>query len=179
MEWTSSRGEYAFRGIEPGDYFVDIMRFSAPSESMPFIGVYYPGVEDESVAAQVRVNASNATELLPVRLHRAATTTVLVNVSFQDGSRPARSNLLFQNTLFPAEAVIGDVAPQVSNGRGSFTLPVGFEYIAQAKVDCDADAVIQVRESRPAQRVSILREKPVRELTFVIPGSACKLWEPR
>jgi len=65
-----------------------------------------------------------------VRLHRLETASIVVNVMFEDGVRPASSNLLFHNPQFPVQAVIGDVAPEIENGRGSFVVPVGFQYVA-------------------------------------------------
>jgi hypothetical protein len=175
--WTDARGMYSFDRIESGVYVVSIHKRSAPAAAIPFIGVYYPNVDNESLAA--RINVSGVTQLAAVTLHRVATTTVPVNIVFEDGARPVRSNILFHNPQFPKQAVIGDVAPAIREGRGSFDAPVGYEYIAQAKVDCDAGSVIETRESRPAQHVRIFDQQPVPPLTFVLPGGKCRLWEPR
>ena len=174
VEWTTDRGEYLFRDVDPGRYLVSLHRFSAPTAALPFIGVYYPGVQEEGAATQIGVTAFNTTTLSPVRLHRLETASIVVNVMFEDGVRPASSNLLFHNPQFPVQAVIGDVAPEIENGRGSFVVPVGFQYVAQAGVICDVGPVLESRESRPAQHIALARgDHP--ELTFVIPGAACKL----
>lgn len=96
-----------------------------------------------------------------------------------DGTRPSRSNLLFHNRSYPGQAVIGDEAPQVDNGVGEFTLPAGFEYLAQASVQCDGERTIETRESRPVQEIAIQQGMASRGITFTIPGPRCSLWEPK
>lgn len=96
-----------------------------------------------------------------------------------NGTPAERSNLLFHNLSYPNSAVIGDVAPFVSRGRGQIILPRGFEYYARAKVDCDAGTQIETRESRPVQRIRIDETLVPRELTFIIPGPPCIFWIPR
>jgi hypothetical protein len=91
VEWTTDRGEYVFQDVEPGRYVVSIHRFSAPTAALPFIGVHYPGVREESAANQIAVTAFNSTTLSPVRLNRLETTLIVVNVMFEDGVRPASS----------------------------------------------------------------------------------------
>ena len=176
-QWTNVRGEYAMNGVAPGQYLVSIHKHAAPTNEVPLVGVFYPGVDDEDAAERISIYADNTTPLLPVKLRRLDTTTVLVNVMFEDGTRPARSNLSFHNPQFPHQAVIGNEAPEVEGGRGSFTLPVGFEYIARAAVRCDAGSRIETRESRPIQHVDIVQQLTPLELTFVIAGDACRLWE--
>jgi hypothetical protein len=105
-------------------------------------------------------------------------TTIKIEVVWPDGTRPERSNLLFHNLSYPSQAVIGDVAPQVSDGRGEFTLPEGFDYQAKAVIHCDAGEKIESRESNPAQQISVGRGTTPTALTFTIPGPPCKLWIP-
>jgi hypothetical protein len=68
-------------------------------------------------------------------------------------------------------------APQIDNGAGEFTLPKGFEYDAVASVECDAGKVIESRESRPDQRIKVAEGFTPTEMTFVIPGPRCALWD--
>jgi hypothetical protein len=58
-------------------------------------------------------------------------------------------------------------------------IPVGFGYDARAKVDCDAGTRIETRESRPIQRLKVQDGSTLKELSFIIPGPACKLWSPK
>jgi hypothetical protein len=178
-DWTDARGQYAFPYVDSGRYVVAVHKHVAPTASVPFVGVYYPGVVEQTAAESITVIDSDAITLRPVRLRRMATATVRVNVMFEDGVRPESSNLLFHNPQFPNEAVIGSSAPEVEAGRGSMTLPVGFEYEANASVQCDAGTRIEQRESKPVQRVGVVSDARPDELTFVIPGRACKLWVPR
>jgi hypothetical protein len=175
---TDVWGQYSLTGVEPGEYLVSIHRHSAPTASVPYIGLYYPRADEESSADQIRVTALETTELLPVTLRRTTLATIIVNVRFDDGARPAWSNLLFHNPQFPREAVIGDSAPGITGGRGTIEVPVGFTYLARAKVSCDMGDVIDSRESRPIQRVAISDPATDLELTFVIPGGECRLWTP-
>ncbi|MGA2484189.1 MAG: carboxypeptidase-like regulatory domain-containing protein [Candidatus Acidiferrales bacterium] len=178
-EWTDEQGKYNFNQLEPGEYFLAVHRDGAPDVDHPFATGYYPGVADETAASRVIVTASLRTNLDTLRLHKLEVATISVTIVWPDGTRPERSNLLFHNISYPRQAVIGDVAPQVDNGKGEFTLPKGFEYDAQAKVDCDAGKVIESRESRPVQRINVADGFAPAELTFVIPGPPCALWKPQ
>jgi len=175
--WTDEMGRYTFNEIEAGEYLLAIHRDDAPDAKYPFATSYYPGVEDERDAGHVSIGASSQAVLSPLRLKRLDVATIDVNVVWPDGTRPKRSNLLFHNASYPQQAVIGDVAPQVDEGRGQFTLPKGFEYGAQAKVDCDGGKIIESRESAPVQ-VRVADGFTPADLTFVVPGPPCKLWAP-
>lgn len=70
-------------------------------------------------------------------------------------------------------------SPQVDNGIGKITLPKGFEYEINASVECNGLKVIERRESRPYQRISVAEGSMPTELTFVLPGPPCVLWESR
>ena len=178
-DWTDDRGQYVFLYVDSGRYVVTVQKHVAPTASVPFVGVYYPGVVEQTAAESITVIDSDAITLRSVRLRRMATATVRVDVMFEDGVRPESSNLLFHNPQFPNEAVIGSLAPEVEAGRGSMTLPVGFEYEARASVQCDVGTRIEQRESKPVQRVRVVSDARPDDLTFVIPGRACKLWVPR
>jgi hypothetical protein len=178
-EWTDAVGQYQFSHADPGDYFVAVLKHGAPDARHPFVGVYYPAAEDELTADRVLVTEPSSTELLPMHLRRLETVTLKISVTFEDGTRPNWTNLLFHNLSYPDQAVIGDEAPGIQDGHGEFTLPNGFEYYARAKVDCDAGQKIETRESRPVQRIKVADGLTVEDLTFIIPGSACKLWSPK
>ena len=175
-DWTDEQGVYSFRPGR-GEYIIAVQVTGAPDGRHPFIGTYYPGVDFESGADHIYVEEASQLKLHTVRLRRIPTVTVKVNVEFEDGTRPEWSNLLFHNPRFPNQGVIGNEAPGIKQGRGEFTLPLGYEYYARAKVDCDAGPRTETRESRPIQH---LRDGSVpEEITFIIPGPACELWSPK
>ena len=172
-DWTNERGEYAFANVTPGIYVVSLNAESAPFGRVPFVGMYYPGVDDGRAADQIRVEDSHTVDLPPVRLRRVPLANVVVNVVFEDGVRPAWSNLSVHNPTYPGDGTIGGGAPEMSDGRGVFVLPAGFEYVATVSVECAK------RRESPAQHVGPLFADATAEWTFVIPGSACEFWRPR
>lgn len=175
----NAQGQFVFSRVDPGQYIVAMQMRGAPDGRHPFAGTYYPGVDAEADADRVYVMTGAALDLHPVQLRRVDVVTVKVNVQFEDGSRPNRSNLLFHNLSFPQQAVIGDEAPDIENGEGEFTLPVGFDYYASAKVDCDSGPRIETRESRLRQHLHVVNDSFPDELTLLIPGPPCPLWSPK
>ena len=178
-EWTEKKGRYRINELEPGEYLVTVHYYGAPDARQPFATTFYPGVEAEDRAMRVSVVPNSLTLLNLLRLRTLPLATLKVSVQWPDGTRPARSNLLFHNRSYPDQAVIGDEAPQIDDGIGEFMLPAGFEYLAQASVQCDGDRTIETRESRPVQEIAIQAGMTPRELTFTIPGPPCRLWEPK
>jgi hypothetical protein len=177
-EWTNEFGKYEFERVEPGEYLLAVHHETAPDERFPFASAYYPGVEQERDAGPVKVTASSRTALAPLRLRRLGLLTIAIEVIWSDGTRPIRSNVLFHNASYPDQAVIGDVAPQVDNGQGQFALPMGFQYIVSAKVDCDAGKHIESQESNRVP-VRISDDSPPTRLILTLPGQPCALWSPR
>lgn len=179
IEWTDKAGSYAFKNIEPGEYTVAFQKRNAPDGEHPFASRYYPGVDSPADSSPILVVAEETTQLHSIKLQRIRTVTIPIEVAFSDASIPAWSNLLFSNPLYE-QAVIGDIAPGVENGRGRITLPLGFKYLARAKVDCEGEKQIESRESEPVQSISLeAGEEFPAKLTFIIPGPACKLWTPK
>lgn len=177
-KWTDSGGRYSFDGLEPGCYLVSVHYYGAPDVHEPFVTAFYPGVETESEAERVAVKPALRVMLGQFRLRFLPLATIRVQVVWPDGTRPKRSNLLFHNPSYPGQAVIGDTAPEVQDGRGEIRLPEGFDYYARAKVDCDAGTEIESRESRPVQQIKAGSGTTPQELVFTIPGPPCKLWSP-
>ena len=177
-EWTDNAGRYSFDQLEPGRYLVAVHYNDAPDSAEPLATALYPGVETESGAERIAVNAASRVMLGQLRLRSLSLATISVEVVWPDGSRPKRSNLLFHNLSYPHQAVIGDVAPEVLDGRGAIRLPEGFDYYARAKVDCDAGTTIESRESRPVQQIKVGGGVTPQKLVFTIPGPPCKLWVP-
>jgi hypothetical protein len=178
-ESTDEEGRYNLNGIEAGEYFLGANAFTSsggPDAERPFATAYYPAAETESGAVPVKVARSSPLYLPPLRLRKLEVVTIKINVLWPDGTRPERSNIYFNNLLYPRQ---GGTAPQIDNGAGEFTLPKGFEYDAAALVDCDGGKVIQTRESKPYQRVKTADGLTPAEMTFVIPGPPCALWDPK
>lgn len=178
-DWTDQEGTYRFSRLKPEEYLLSVGSESAPTGKRPFAAIYYPGTGREKFSEPIRVHESMEVELHPLRLRRLPTVVIKVHVRWQDGTPVDRSNLLFHNTSFPYQAVIGDEAPEIGNGEGEFILPIGFQYYARAAATCDAGEQIKSEESRPVQKISLEGANIPQELTFVIPTEPCKLWRPK
>jgi hypothetical protein len=176
--WSDKSGEYQFGNTPAGEYFVGVHVNDAPDGDHPFATTFYPGVDAENDAERVYVGESGDIFLKWMRLQRLETLTLDLKIQWEDGELVERGNLLFYNPSFPHQGVVGNVAPQFDAGRAQFTLPIGFEYYARAKVDCDAGATIKTIESRPIQRLRLDGNYRANELTFVIPSPKCTLWTP-
>jgi hypothetical protein len=176
---TDKKGEYEFINPDPGDYLVAIHKSNAPDANHPFAETYYPGTSSDAEAEHIKVKRWTHRYLRTVRLQRLKTEPVEIHVVWEDGTSPERSSLLFHNASYPNQTFIGDIAPEIKNGKGQFILPLGFTYHAQAKVDCDAVDHVESRESKLVHITSADNNMFEKELTFVIPGPACNLWQPQ
>jgi hypothetical protein len=178
-EWTDEQGRYNLNRREAGEYFLGVNAFSsfgAPDAERPFATSYYPAAENEAEAVPIKISRSSPLRLLPIRLRKLEVATIKINVLWSDGTRPERSNIYFKNILYPRH---GGTAPQIDNGIGEFRVPKGFEYDAAASVECDAGKIIESRESLPYQRIKVADGVTPAEMTFIIPGPRCTLWEPK
>jgi len=173
-DWTDEQGRYNLNQLEPGEYFLAVHGDDAPDSDYPFATAYYPGVENETTASSVTITTSSHTNIDQLRLRRLEVMTIKVTVMWADGTRPERSNLRFHNATYPQQASIGRTEPQVDDGMGQFTLPTGFEYDALAYVQCDSGKIIESRESRPVQHITVGKGSTPAGMTFVIPGPPCK-----
>jgi len=178
-EWTDEEGRYKFNRIEAGQYILAVNSFertAGPDEDRPFASLYYQRAADESGSEPVIVNAASVTNLLPLKVRRLDVATLSVNVVWENGARPERSNVVVHNTRY--FGLLAN-AKQVDHGKGTIKLPRGFEYEANVSVECDGGKVVEQRESKPDQRIMLTDGSSLPELTFVLPGSPCVLWEPR
>jgi hypothetical protein len=178
-QWTDEQGRYNLNRMEPGEYLLGANAFSsfgAPDAERPYATAYYPTAENEAGALPVKVARSSPLYLPRLKLRKLEVATIKINVLWSDGMRPERSNIYFKNVLYPRH---GGTAPQIENGNGEFTLPKGFEYDAVASVECDAGKVIESRESKPDQRITVADGATFAEMTFVIPGPRCALWKTK
>lgn len=164
---TDSEGKYSVNELDPGVYFVAVHHYNAPHVRQPFATEFYPGTESEAGAERVVVGPNSPVTLKQLRLRSLPLATIDVEVVWSGGTRPRRSNLLFHNLGYPNQATIGDVAPQLDDGTGRFTLPEGYDYLARAKVDCDGREGIESRESA-VQHFTTRDGKTPRKLTFTI-----------
>jgi hypothetical protein len=122
----------------------------------------------------VRIERSAALYLTPIRLHKLDMATLKINVLWSDGTRPQRRNLYFKNLLYPHQAV---TAPQIDNGVGS----TGFPWDSNTSLLLQLRAggtTIESRESLPYQWVKAAVGQIPADVTFVIHGPLCLLWEP-
>jgi len=177
-ERTDEQGRYNLNGIESAEYLLGVNAFSAygaPTAELPFATVYYPAADNESGAVPVKVARSSPLHLPPLQLRKLDLATIKISVVWPDGTRPKRSNIYFRNVLYLSS---GASAPQIDDGIGKFILPKGFEYEAFASVDCDLGKIHQSRESLPYQRIKVLDGSTPTEMTFVIQGPPCVLWNP-
>jgi hypothetical protein len=176
-EWTDEQGKYNFNGTESGKYILAVNSFEAsagPDEQRPFATLYYRATEDESAAEPVIVRQPSATNLAPLKVRRLKGATIGVTIVWEDGTRPERSNIVLHNTSY-----FGVLSPskQVDNGAGRMDLLEGFEYEVNASVECDGGKIIEQRESKPIRRISTSEGSTPREITLVLPGPRCVLWE--
>lgn len=179
-EWTDEQGRYNFNRMESGKYILAVNSFEAspgPDEERPFATRYYRGAGDELAAESVIVRQPFATNLDTLRLPRLkGATTIGVRVVWEDGTRPERSNIALHNTRY---SEMHSPLKQVDNGAGRVDLLEGFEYEVNASVECDGGKVIEQRESKPVQRINTAVGSAPKEVTFVLPGPRCVLWESR
>jgi hypothetical protein len=147
-DWTYAdrKGRYSFDNLEPGEYLVGVHICSAPSAEQPYPTTFYPGVEQDAYATHLHIEANKKITLSPLKVRSLTLTTFTVEIRWPDGSHPLRSNLLVRNKSFN-QATIGDVAPQIDNGTGSFTLPDHSDYEVHAAVECDETSKIGQRET--------------------------------
>ena len=177
FEFTNAAGSYTFHPVDPGTYVLAIYYYRAPTGKRPYASAFYPGVETEAKAEPLVVRPNLPLVAREFHLRTLATATIQIDVTWPDGTRPQRSNLEFHNMSYPQQAVIGDLAPQVDQGRGEFTLPLGFDYEAHAIVNCEHEA--SMRESFPIQHFRADKNTSPRQMTFAVVGSPCRLWHPK
>ena len=177
--WSSKSGEYEFRNVPQGEYFVGVHVKEAPDGKLPFQTAYYPGTSQQAEAQKVYVAENDHVSLQWIRLQGIETIAIPISLRWRDGEKVERGNLLFNNLSYPDSAPVGGFAPQIDNGEGTITLPLGFQYRARAKVDCDTGSKIETIESRPVQTFLVNENQHPEKLVFVIPSLKCELWRPR
>ncbi len=178
-EWTDKQGRYNFNGIDSGKYILAVNPFESspgPAKECPFETRYYREADNESGAERVRVIQSSATNLLPVRLRNAKFTTIEVSVEWEDRSRPKRSDIFVQNTRY--WGLLGGFE-EIENGVGTIALAQGFEYVANAQVECVGRAGPEQRLATPSQKFKVAEGQTQTKLRLLLLGSPCVLRESR
>jgi hypothetical protein len=176
-DWTYAdrKGRYSFDNLEPGEYLVGVHIRSAPSAEQPYPTTFYPGAEQDADAAHLHIEANKKIALSPLKVRSLTLTKFTVEIRWPDGSHPLRSNLLVRNKSFNQQATIGDSAPQIDNGTGSFTLPDHSDYEVHAAVECDEISEIGQRET-PYVPLRVTDRAEPAHLVLTLPGFPCTLW---
>ena len=91
---SQESGEYEFRRLKPGRYFVAVNALEPPRVGQPFPATYYPGVERREDAVLIDVGHADAGPLDAFVLRKTVSLThIVAEIVCQDGSRP-RSGLV-------------------------------------------------------------------------------------
>lgn len=178
-EWTDKQGRYNFNGIDSGEYILAVNPFESspgPAKDSPFETHYYREADDESGAERVTVIQPSATNLPPVRLSNSKFTTIEVSVEWEDGSRPKRSDIFAQNTRY--WGLLGGFE-EIENGVGTIALAQGFEYVANAQVECAGRDGPEQRLATPSQKFKVADGQTKTKLRLFLLGSQCVLRERR
>jgi len=176
-EWTDKQGRYNFNLTDSGDYILAVNRFESspgPAKETPYDTRYYWQAEDESGAERVTVTPPSATNLLSFRLRSSTFTTIEVMVEWEDGSRPLRSDIFVQNTRY--RGLLGGFE-EVENGVGKIDLAQGFEYVANAQVECAGRDGREQRLATPSPKFKVADGQTQIKLHLLLLGSPCVLRE--
>jgi hypothetical protein len=172
-EQTDAQGRFNLNRKSPGKYFVAVHSFTgyfAPTSELPYTTVYFPNGMDEAGAGKVEIVEAKETNLSPMKVRRIPVVTLNVRVTWEDGTRPETSGIWFANTLYPNS---GGIEPEIKWGIGQYSLPEGFEYNAQASLDCAKESVSERRRLSPIQRIKIEPGNVPKEVVFIIKGPVC------
>jgi hypothetical protein len=176
-EWTDEQGRFNFDSTEKGEYTLAVNPFdmsAGPMEEEPFDTRYYPDAEGEVGAEPVTVNYSSATNLYPLKLRKSKFMTIEVSVEWEDGSRPKRSDIFVQNTRY--WGLLGGFE-EIEYGVGKISLAQGFEYVANAQVECVGRNGPEHRLAKPSPMFKVAAGQTPTNLSLVLLGAPCVLWE--
>ncbi len=177
-DFTNRNGEYKLSPDQAGRFLLAVQWNAPPSPSQPFLTRYYPGSTDPNQAETLEVSPARHLSMSAIQLQRVELAKVPVAVSWSNGQPEPEAYLLFVNTLYPQAGVIGSEAIH-PDADGMVSIPVGFEYLASAQVDCDDREHIQSAFT-PELNFSLKSAKaPNAPLHFVLPGTPCRVWHPK
>ena len=174
-KWTDEQGRYNFNSVDSGEYILAVNPFessSGPATESPFETRYYRDANDEPGAERVTVIQSSATNLPTITLRSAKFTTIEVGVEWKDGSHPKRSDIFVQNSRY--WSVLGGFE-EIENGVGTIALAQGFEYVANAQLECAGPDGPENRLATPTQKFRIADGEIQTKLRLVLLGSPCVL----
>jgi hypothetical protein len=174
-EQSDEQGRYNFNFVDHGEYLVAINPTESsegPDKDNPYETRYYRQANSESGAEKVAVVESTATNLDPLKLDEAKFTTIEVSVEWADGTRPERSDISVRNTRYSER--FGHLT-QIENGVGTLGLAQGFEYVANAQLDCAGPAGrAQRRLALPSEKFKVVDSQPPMKVRLVLIGERCE-----
>jgi hypothetical protein len=176
-EWTDEQGRFNFDSTEKGEYTLAVNPFdmsAGPAEGEPFDTRYYPDAEGEVGAEPVTVNYSSATNLSPLKLRKSKFMTIEVSVEWEDGSRPKHGDIFVQNTRY--WGLLGGFE-EIEDGLGKISLAQGFEYVANAQVECVGRNGPEQRLAKPSPTFKVAAGQTPINLSLVLLGAPCVLRE--
>ena len=177
-DFTNEGGTYELSPDQAGRYTVSVQWNAPPSTKHPFLTRYYNGAAQPEQAEILDITPERHMTLNPIRLQRLGLAKVPVSVSWSNGKREPDAYIFFRNSQYPHFGSIGNEALHADDD-GTISLPIGFDYVANAQVDCDAGAKID-QSYTPELTFSLkTASTSVEPLHFVLPGSPCKVWHPQ
>jgi len=177
-DFTNENGEYELSPEQPGRYILSVQWNAPPSTEDPFLTRYYPDADDLKQAETLEIVPARHLTLSPIRLQRLALVKVPVAVYWSNGRAEPEAYLFFRNTLYPKYGAIGRETLNPGSD-GTVSIPVGFEYLANAQVNCDEGQSIG-NAYTPELALSLKSANPhPKPLRFVLPGNPCLVWHPK
>ncbi len=177
-DFTNKNGEYLLSPEKAGLYVLSVQRNAPPSTSHPFLTRYYADSADLKHAESFEITPAKHLSLNPIQLQRLRLVKVPVSVSWSDGKPEPDAYIFFRNSMYPQFGAIGNEALHADED-GTISLPIGFDYVANAQVDCDGGSKIK-HSYTPELTFSL---KSASELTqplhFVLPDNPCTVWHPQ
>ncbi|MGA2252328.1 carboxypeptidase-like regulatory domain-containing protein [Terracidiphilus sp.] len=178
QDFTDKTGEYIIRPEKSGRYFLSVLWNAPPSPKLPFLTLYYPEVSEQSHAEILDLTRAKHLSLAPIKLNRLELTKVRVSVFWLNGRPEPNAYVFFHNSLYPKYGSIGNEA-FYPDEDGTVSLPAGFDYRANAQVDCDCGKTIE-NEYSPEVTFSTKRDHaPVEPLQLILPGNPCQIWHSK
>ncbi len=177
-DFTNKDGEYELSPEQGGRYNLSVQWNAPPSTEHPFLTRYYPDATDPKLAETLEITPERHLALNSIQLQRLGLVKVPVSVSWSDGKPEPDAYLFFRNGQYPLFGAIGNEALH-ANDDGTISLPIGFDYVANAQVDCDGGTKID-NSYTPELTFSLKSiSAQIKPLHFVLPGKPCRVWHPQ
>ena len=115
---TDGSGEFEFRAIKPGKYYLGIFSDGLVSPDVPFATVYYPGTFDKSEARMVEIGV-DVPESLLIQVPELMPVVELKGRLFYSDGKPAKGSVRFESAGAPFRSeTVG------SDEEGNFSLKI-------------------------------------------------------